>query len=320
MRPVRNLTVAGCLLALCAMPATADAATLGAVVINDYAAIELSYEGSLRERNDARLSFDEATRTLVVTDPGAQQITADAGDPMLEWCAFEPRRVTCQIPAGPYGGAPAPYVIATLADRDDRLWTDLRGSLYGGPGADQLTSAASGYANLNGEDGDDRLTGGSGDDRLNGGDGADRMDGGPGRDSVSWWDPDLTLPDLGLALLSPGGVYASLDGVANDGHDRGAEGDNLIGLEVVDGTEYADVIVGGAGDESLSGGDGDDRISGGPGRDAIAGEAGNDRLELQDGEGDRYTCGEGADEVLTDALDVFGAWGASDCETIAMEQ
>ena len=124
-----------------------------------------------------------------------------------------------------------------------------------------------------------RLLGGAGDDMLLGGPGDDRLDGGPGRDFIlggSDWD-------VAVYSDSPDGVTIFLDDsnliVGNGGH---AEGDILVGIEGVTGSDHDDLLDGtnnsksnlldgGAGDDALWGGgfDHPDTLVGGPGDDQL---------------------------------------------------
>lgn len=135
------------------------------------------------------------------------------------------------------------------------------------------TIRGDGNANwLDGAQGDDRLDGGAGDDSLLGGDGndtllgaagADRLEGGAGLDQVSY-------------QTSGAGVTVNLEGRPNSGGD--AAGDLLIGIEMIEGSNHADSLLGGTGDDTLLGGDGADRLDGGQGRDQLFGGAGDDTL------------------------------------------
>lgn len=109
--------------------------------------------------------------------------------------------------------------------------------------------------------GDDTITGSIFDDTLFGGLGADVIDGGLGVDSVSYAG-SLT------------GVVVSL---ANGFGARGeAEGDALIGVENLIGSDFADTLVGDAGNNVLDGGDGNDVLIGGAGSDTLTGGLGVD--------------------------------------------
>ena len=108
---------------------------------------------------------------------------------------------------------------------------------------------------LSGRDGDDRLWGSGGDDILEGGAGADRLDGDAGLDWVSYRGSDAAVTvNLGL-------------GTVMGGH---AEGDVLIEIENVIGSDYEDVLVGNDGANRLEGGAGADQLDGGAGIDWVS--------------------------------------------------
>jgi Ca2+-binding RTX toxin-like protein len=128
---------------------------------------------------------------------------------------------------------------------------------------------------LSGLDGNDTLLGGAGNDTLRGGAGADLIDGGVGqdfadyRDSESWVNVDLNIQD-GTTAQSGGGV------------DNDAEGDTLIGIENLIGSNdatHGDVLTGNAANNHLIGLDGDDTLIGGAGNDTFVGGAGADILD-----------------------------------------
>ena len=326
MRRARMMVAAGCVLAA-GSTATAQAGTFSAKPVNYPDFIDVSYVGLPGERNAVTATFDEVTRKFVLTDPGAHVIVpsptgADAS--MLEWCKFERRRVTCDMPSFPQApGYPMVSLHAGLEDGDDSLSSTMEGIINGGPGNDHLVSLATedttfyyGGAWMFGEEGDDRVVGGGGDDDVEGGPGADVLIGGGGRDRMPWWDAGTVANPLEPA----GGVYVTLDGLPGDGRRGGLEGDNIHpDIEWVAGTEYADVIIGGPGSQHILGGGGDDRLAGGPGEDTVHGDAGNDRIELRDGEPDHFSCSEGADEVLADPFDSTRWSDPSECETLTVE-
>lgn len=111
------------------------------------------------------------------------------------------------------------------------------------------------------------LTGGNGDDWLSGRGGADTLDGGAGTNSASY--------------------YGSIEGVNVDlstgqGTGGDAEGDVLIRIENVRGSEYNDVLKGNAAANNLRGDVGDDFIQGGGGADRISGGDGIDTASYAD--------------------------------------
>lgn len=192
-----------------------------------------------------------------------------------------------------------PLVTLHLGAGDDRAQSgnlmapETATVMYGGEGNDVLSSDA----------GSDELHGGPGDDVLI----PDGSSPGPG-DVVSG-GPGTDLLDLRPVLATE--LYASLDGVANDG--RPADHDNYhADIENIAGSMQArNALVGNDGRNVLVGGDLADLLVGGGGKDNLDAGAGNDKVNALDGRGgDQVACGAGADVVHADAGDVV----AQDCE------
>jgi Ca2+-binding RTX toxin-like protein len=230
---------------------------------------------------------------------GADRITGDEGADTLAGDADAD-----DLDAGPGDD------VVTGGDGNDVLrnpdgadWAD------GGPGDDRL-DGGSGPESLSGGDGNDvvdgaggndTVSGGTGDDRVDGGEGADIIAGGVGRDVVEF-------------LSSLQGLRISLNGLADDGGP--GEGDNVAAdVEVLQGGDADDVLVGGmlpvqllgAGGndqlvggrmaDSLEGGDGDDVIDGAGGADRIVGGTGQDTASYAARtRGVMVTVGAGADD------------------------
>ena len=167
-------------------------------------------------------------------------------------------------------------------------------------------------------DGDDILTGdssnnwfraGRGSDLLYGSDGSDTLDGGEGIDMVDY---------SGSAL----GVTVNLN--AGTGSGGQAQGDTLVGIENLVGSNQGDalrgsnidntifglsgndVIRGFGGRDTVYGGDGADNIRGGASLDSIFGQTGDDLLfgeggndTLFGGTGEDRLFGEGGDDTLS---------------------
>lgn len=158
------------------------------------------------------------------------------------------------------------------------LPTDLKGGsgndqLYGGSGADNVAGDNGDDALLGGS-GDDTLSGGEGEDFLEGGPGADRLDGGAepndGVDQVSYRNSDMAV------RFTPDGT----GGFVGMGGD--AEGDRLIEIEYIEGsdlTDAGDVLLGDEDKNTLEGLRGNDTIVGGGGDDFVIGGAGADQLD-----------------------------------------
>lgn len=137
--------------------------------------------------------------------------------------------------------------------------------VQGGAGNDTLDGGA-GNDFVEGQAGDDNLQGGEGDDVLDGGTEHDTFSGGPGRDAVDYSNNTTS-------------VVSTPDGVANDGNNGGAEGDN-VGADVEDvfGGSGTDTLVGGAEGGVIDGGGGNDTLVSGPGPDLIIGGDGIDNV------------------------------------------
>jgi Ca2+-binding RTX toxin-like protein len=138
--------------------------------------------------------------------------------------------------------------------------------------------------------GNDVLLGMDGTDVLIGGAGADFLDGGSGIDTASYYG-------------SPAGVTVNLKTGQGSGGD--AEGDTLMNIEWLVGSEYNDVLVGddgfnylagGGGNDTLLGGEAIDDLYGGEGTDTLKGGGGSDHLFGGD-DGD-YLYGENGSDDL----------------------
>lgn len=148
---------------------------------------------------------------------------------------------------------------------------DGNDQLYGGDGNDVL-DGGDGEDVLMGGAGDDTLRGGKDDDYFLGGAGADEIDGGKnGSDQVSYreslvgvrFSPDLTRPKQ-KAFIGSGGD---------------AEGDRLIDIEYIEGSNGDDILLGDDDENTLEGLNGNDSLSGGKGKDFLVGGAGSDTLD-----------------------------------------
>jgi serralysin len=114
-----------------------------------------------------------------------------------------------------------------------------------------------------------RLEGRDGNDTLEGFAGFDTLNGGLGRDAASW-------------LNAPGGVTVNL--LTGQAFGTGSGGtDQLISIEDVFGSGFADNITGDNGDNALFGFGGNDVINGRGGNDTIDGGAGNDLIVVTAG-------------------------------------
>ena len=165
------------------------------------------------------------------------------------------------------------------AGNDILVASEGNDELYGGLDNDALQGGADDDY-LEGNDGNDVLDGGAGSDVLVGGEGSDFLLGGGSIVPyfLSAWDPN-DVPDFGVLV------------------DNGVAGlNNMVGFLNIEG-DAADVLDGGAGNDTLFAGDGDDLLKGGADNDLLDGQAGNDTLE--GGDGVDYLYGDGSQGGVT---------------------
>ncbi len=195
-----------------------------------------------------------------------------------------------------------------IVNVENLVGTEFGDSLTGNSVANRL-SGGNGNDTLSGQDGNDILTGGAGNDTMFGGNGNDYfyadsgdagndiIDGGTGIDTVSYY---------GVGLAS--GVTIDL-GITTAQNTGGAGLDTFRNVERIDGSDFADVLIGNAADNIFSAGAGNDTLYGGDGNDwiyagfgdarttnFIDGGNGNDKLEGSGG-ADTVIGGAGADVI-----------------------
>lgn len=158
---------------------------------------------------------------------------------------------------------------------------------------------------LNGNGGDDILYGWGGDDQLEGGSGNDIVCGGDGN--------DLLFGGFGSDWLDGGADDDSLDAgytgidvlVGGDGND--ALNARSTATEEAPG-QFRTVLLGGAGNDSITGSAGADWIDGGTGDDWMSGGPGND--VVIGGGGTDTVYGNSGDDVLIQGEGTGWLWGA----------
>lgn len=178
-----------------------------------------------------------------------------------------------------------------LRGQDGDDWIDGRGGadlIWGGNGDDTLYGG-DGNDTLYGEAGRDLLYGGAGNDTLYGGDGDDSLDGGDGRDTLDGGaGNDVILGGAGADLIFQSAGRDTING--GDGDDTVYFGNfggavtidlsivdwqsfapsqslQLISVENVVGSAYADRLTGDRAANAFTGGAGDDILDGGAGGD-----------------------------------------------------
>ena len=179
------------------------------------------------------------------------------------------------------------------------------------------TEASEGLLGTSGNDaifgfgGDDVILAGNGNDFLTGGAGADRLEGGAGRDQAIWKD-------------SPVGVTVML--WAGRGVGGEAEGDVLVGIEDLAGSEFNDVLSGDDLVNALFGRNGNDTLKGAGGNDVLLGDAGDDILmggsgadELNGGAGvDTASYSGAATGVVVSLITNTAAYGDAQGDTFTL--
>lgn len=109
--------------------------------------------------------------------------------------------------------------------------------------------------------------------------GSDFVDGGAGTDQIDYrYDNDGGSATHGVFVNLSNTVKTSFLGTTgpNSAIDLFGNVDTLLNIEEAQGSEFADVLIGGAGSNSLSGSGGDDLIDGASGSDTIDGGEDND--------------------------------------------
>jgi Ca2+-binding RTX toxin-like protein len=120
----------------------------------------------------------------------------------------------------------------------------------------QFVDTITGDANQNtlrGDAGADFLYGGGGNDALRGGAGNDLIDGGAGYDKADFRDGTQGI----VLTMTGGGAGTAVDAYGNT--------DTLVGIESVEGSSFADSMVGSSGDDDFRPGRGADTVNAGSG-------------------------------------------------------
>lgn len=244
------------------------------------------------------------------TEFGVGDIAVDVANVRLGQAANTSTRTTGAGAA--YPGTPATFtsgqallvLLGAPAESDD---VQGIGVLSGGTGSDVLVGNIAANT-LNGNDGDDVLSGGPAQtlptapatcptDKLNGGNGNDWFDMGVDDNIAQLTKNDCNQTIAGGAgtdvvdysqRTSNGKLTIKLDGTTLSGEQTTVpkEGDKVgndieillsgAGDDTITGTDNADFLFGGKGKDAVYAGKGDDHVYGGPGDDSLYGELGHD--------------------------------------------
>lgn len=185
-------------------------------------------------------------------------------------------------------------------------------AIHAGKGNDILRGSF-GNDTLFGGEGDDQMFGGRGNDLLNGGLGADLFSGGNGIDTADYSDRVVGL------FPAPDDLIITLDGIANDGKPVLSCPEDMVCVlwffppEMDNVLSNMEIIIGGAGNDSITGDDGANTLIGGGGNDTLMGGGGGD--EIRGGKGDDNLHGGMGNDTLTGGLGAdrfFGGAGNDD--------
>ncbi|WGM37571.1 Calx-beta domain-containing protein [Caulobacter sp. NIBR1757] len=234
----------------------------------------------------------------------------------------------------------------------DGTGNGVNNKLIGNDGANTL-SGLGGVDNIFGGGGIDHLLGGEGNDILDGGTGDDTLEGGNGTDTytvdsagdvivetatggfdtvkstatsyvLSAWVENLNL----VAAFAQDGTGNAQNNTINGNnfvnHLIGGAGNDilngLVGDDTLEGGDDNDKLYGGTGADTLTGGDGADTLDGGTGADSMAGGAGND-IYYVDNSADTVTelTGEGTADKLYLSAASFTLSADAEIETIIVD-
>ncbi len=154
------------------------------------------------------------------------------------------------------------FGFVNAEDGNDRLTVDgsAGGSYFNGDSGNNTRYGYDGSDSLSGSDGNDFLIGHGATDSLSGDDINDSLVGGAGADTL---DGGVGI-DLAYYGTSAAGVNVSL--LSHGGIGGDAQGDSLIGIENLAGSNLADTLVGDGGNNMLCGYDGSDSLAGSGGK------------------------------------------------------
>lgn len=175
-------------------------------------------------------------------------------------CAGETANITGTKRSDELRGTSGDDVIQGLGGDDVIIGGGGVDLICGGPGEDILKGGGD-YDFLLGDSASDVLKGGGGGDYLFGGGGSDAFKGGPGFDTANYMFSGFPInADMGTGIVT--------------GEGR----DTLDSIESLNGSDFADRLIGGPEADFILGDGGDDHIEGRGDLDTLGGDSGNDTI------------------------------------------
>lgn len=261
----------------------------------------------------ASIFFDAATREV--------NVIGDGNDNVAEF-----RQVNGNLYRATVDGISQDFSIPTV-----------RGLVFIGYGGDdQFTNNTGVNGRYWGHNGNDIINGGSGNDFMNGGNGIDQLFGNDGQDHLRGAaDRDFLFGGNGNDRLFGGSGLNQINGDAGDDEIYGGNdadtinggsgidkiyalaGDDIInsgpgGVPNSQGLQFADLVLGLDGNDTITGGGGLDVFWGGNGNDTLIGGAGENRQHGQNGN-DQLTGGNFGDYLAgNNGIDQIQGLGGAD--------
>ena len=165
----------------------------------------------------------------------------------------------------------------------------VSGAISCGGGGGTFRLGADGET-ANGGAGNDVIYGGAGNDTLTGGAGVNYLDGGAGADELDG------TGGTSYAVYSDSSDYVNVNLLIGSAAHGDAQGDTLVNIHRVIGSNFNDTLIADNAGDVLEGGGGNDALTGGSGNDSLFGGAGNDTLVGGAG-ADYLDGGAGADHL-----------------------
>lgn len=203
-------------------------------------------------------------------------------------------------------------------------------TIYAGGGNDQVDGGIDNDL-IRGGGGDDTILGGDGDDNISGEVGNDTIDGGAGRDFITYAFTDAGVTagiTLDASTFASAATFTMSDGSGGTDTLSNVEYLGVLGSQfddVITGSQFAisssinpaNILSGGAGNDTLTGGGVWDQLDGGTGNDILDGRGGAD--SLTGGAGNDQLLGGDGDDVLMPGPGLDSVDGGTGIDTLLID-